>query len=282
MAARRLPARSGVIVNCAAPTGPPLRRDGRRDVTPAPPSGIARTPVAPTRRRIVRGAPAGIALALAGCAGTPPIAPPPGAEPLPPPSLRPGDRWYYQRVNLYNGASEGAAVAQVLTTAPELRVALQLPGREQPLIERYVDAWTVLDDAGWDHPVRFESPMPVVPPGARAGQRLSTHATYRSEASSERLDWRQRLQVTGWERIRVPAGSFDALRIERLIHFRHPDPFRFDPNREDVIWYAPAVGRWVLREWTGDYMSGGPTPRGSRTLEERTRWLLTAWEPASR
>jgi hypothetical protein len=241
-----------------------------------------RSPLSPARRRAVLALPAALALGVAGCAGVPAIPPPPGAEPLPTPVLRVGDRWRYQLVNLFNGGIDGEAVVQVTAVAPEIRLSVTLPGRDQPLEERYTDPWTVLADAGFDHRITFETPVPVVPPGAHTGQRLFTRARYRADVSADRLDWQQRLRVTGWQRVQVPAGGFDALRIERLITFRHPDVFRYDPNRQDVVWYAPAVGRWVLREWTGDYMSGGPTPRSGRTLEERTRWQLLAWEPAAR
>jgi hypothetical protein len=58
--------------------------------------------------------------------------------------------------------------------------------------------------------------------------------------------------------------------------------FRFDPLRTDTLWYAPEVGRWVMREWTGNYMSGGPQPMRSRSLEDWVQWQLSAWEPAKR
>jgi len=241
-----------------------------------------RPPASPTRRRAVLATPAALALGATGCAAIPAVAPPPGAEPLPAPVLRVGDRWRYELVNLYNGGIDGEAVVQVAALAPEIRLTVALPGREPPLEERYADAWTVLADAGYDHRIVFETPVPVVPPGARTGQRLFTRTRYRADGWSDRLAWQQRLHVTGWQSVQVPAGRFDALRIERLITFRHPDLFRDDPHRLDVIWYAPAVGRWVLREWTGDYMSGGPSPYAARSLEERTRWQLLAWEPATR
>jgi hypothetical protein len=72
------------------------------------------------------------------------------------------------------------------------------------------------------------------------------------------------------------------LRIVRLINFEHPDVFRYSPERTDIAWYAPQVGRWVKREWTGDYMSGGPTSLRGRTREDWVNWQLTAYQPAPR
>jgi hypothetical protein len=125
--------------------------------------------------------------------------------------------------------------------------------------------------------------MPVVPQGARTGLNLRSNTRYTTTpTTSSAYAWSQRLSVEGWERVTVPAGSFDALRIVRLINFEHPDVFRYSPERTDIAWYAPQVGRWVKREWTGDYMSGGPTSLRGRTREDWVNWQLTAYQPAPR
>lgn len=244
---------------------------------------------APARRRIVGGlitAPAWTGVALgalgAGCAGLPAVPAPAGAEPLPQPALRVGDRWRYRLTDLYTGATVGEAQVDLVAAAPELRLRVDRGDGRPALEERYADAWTVVAETIYDAPLRFEAPMPVVPPGARAGLRSSSRTRYHSEYASRALDWSQRLRVVGWERVEVPAGTFDALRIERMIDFAHPDFFRFGAERVDVLWYAPQVGRWVLREWTGSYMPGSPVPQRGRAREERTRWSLVAWQPAGR
>ena len=240
------------------------------------------SPHDPSRRRAVRGllvAPAWAGLALgAGCASRSAVPPPVGADPLPAPVLRVGDRWRYRLTNLYNGGTIGETLVEVSAVSPEIRLRVD-PGQDQPVLEeRYADAWTVIAESIYDAPMVFEAPMPVVPPGARAGQSMASRTRYRSAFAGEPLDWAQRLRVVGWERVAVPAGTFDALRIERLIDFRHPDFFRYLPERIDVLWYAPEVGRWVQREWTGTYMPGSPVPRAGRAREDRVRWTLTGWQ----
>ncbi len=240
----------------------------------------------PSRRRAMRGllalpAWAGVA-AVAGCASPSAVPPPAGADPLPPPALRVGDRWRYRLTNLYNGGTVGETAVEVVSTSPEIRLRVD-PGGGQPVLEeRYADAWTVVAESIYDAPMVFDAPMPVVPPGARAGQSIASRTRYRSEFSSQPLEWAQRLRVVGWERVSVPAGTFDALRIERLVDFRHPDFFRYLPDRIDVLWYSPEVRRWVQREWTGTYMPGSPVPRQGRAREDYTRWSLTGWTPAGR
>ncbi len=238
----------------------------------------------PFRRRAVRGllaAPAWAGLAfVAGCASPSAVPPPAGADPLPVPTLRVGDRWRYRLTNLYNGGTIGETLVEVTAVAPEIRLRVD-PGQGQPVLEeRYANPWTVIAETIYDAPMVFDAPMPVVPPAARAGQAIASRTRYRSAFSSEPLDWAQRLRVVGWERVAVPAGTFDALRIERLVDFRHPDFFRYLPERVDVLWYAPEVGRWVQREWTGTYMPGTPVTRAGRAREDRVRWALTGWQPA--
>ena len=224
----------------------------------------------------------GSGLLGAGCASRMSVPAPAGAEPLPVPVLGVGDRWRYRLINRYNGSTVGETTVEVLEVAPEIRLRVD-PGNGRPVLEeRWANPWTVILETIYDAPMAFETPVPVVPPGARAGQGLTSASRYRSERSSSVLGWQQRLRVVGWERVQVPAGSFDALRIERFATYQHPDIFRYAPERIDTLWYSPQVGRWVVREWTGSYLPGSPGGRGSRALEDWVRWELTAWEPAKR
>jgi hypothetical protein len=131
-------------------------------------------------------------------------------------------------------------------------------------------------------PIRFSTPMPVVPQGSSSGMNLKSDTRYMTPSSGTEFTWSQRLSVQGWEKVTVPAGSFDALRIVRQIDFVHPDFFRSYSTRIDTSWYAPQVGRWVKRDWTGSYISPDLMPRGGRAREDWIDWQLTAYEPAPR
>jgi hypothetical protein len=250
--------------------------------------GAERGPALP-RRRIAGGliavpawlAGGAAALGAAGCASPGAVPAPPGAEPLPVPALRRGDRWRYRLIDRYNGGIVGERAVEVVATEPELRLRIDAGDGAPPLEERWSRPWVASVDAGFDHPVAFEAEVPVVPPGLRAGDRTTTSTRYRSERASRTLFWTQRLRATGWERITVPAGTFDALRVERTIQFEHPDEFRLSPDRSEVLWVSPRVGRWVAREWTGTFMPGSPSGRAGRAREEWVRWELTGWQVAS-
>jgi hypothetical protein len=209
---------------------------------------------------------------------------PAGLETLPVPTLRIGDRWRYVLINRYNNIPIGEVAVQVTEVAPLIRLSIDRGADKPPLEEICTDPWSVLLETIYTgEPIRFNTPMPVVPRGASTGMNLKSDTRYTTTpVSGSNYAWSQRLSVQGWEKVTVPAGSFDALRIVRLINFEHPDIFRYFPERTDTAWYAPQVGRWIKREWTGDYMSGGPTSARNRTREDWVTWQLTAYEPTAR
>jgi hypothetical protein len=136
-----------------------------------------------------------------------------------------------------------------------------------------VDAWTVITESTFDRPMTYEAPMPVVPPAGQRGTLLST-THYRVADWNDRLRWQQRLWVDRLETVQVPAGRFDSVRIVRVIAFQHADTFRLGSERVDTLWYAPAVKRWVLRDWRGDFMPGAPTHRFGRFEDDRVAYRL--------
>jgi hypothetical protein len=63
--------------------------------------------------------------------------------------------------------------------------------------------------------------------------------------------------VLGWERIRVPAGEFDALKVRRYVFL---DYWRSKVKGQSIIredeWYAPSLGKIAKRETTSRYLDG--------------------------
>jgi hypothetical protein len=247
-------------------------------------------PIDRSRRRAI-GAGLGLPVALSamsvlgsGCASPSAMPAPAGLDPLPVPTLRIGDRWRYVLINRYNNLAMGEVTVQVTAVTPLIRLSIDR-GADKPLVEEiYTDPWSVLLESIYSgEPIRFNAPMPVVPQGASTGLSLKSDTRYTTApVTSNEYAWSQRLSVQGWEKVTVPAGSFDALRIVRLIDFVHPDLFRNYPTRTDIAWYSPQVGRWVKRDWTGDYLTPDLAPRGGRAREDWIDWQLTAHEPAPR
>ncbi len=253
-------------------------------LSPAPPpltgASSEDAPVAdPGRRHWLRVAAASpAALLLGACATSPAFLPGPPTPP-PAPVARVGQRWRYQQINRYNGQSLGIHVHTVTQVDGE-RIVVTITDGDGATVgqERYEAPWRVIDDLGFDMPQHFAQPVPRLPAVLRAGARESLSTTYQVPGNSSSLFWRQWLSAPGWERITVPAGTYDCLRIERLIQFRHSDMFREWPERQETIWYAPAVERWVLREWTGIYYWPGRPP--TRLREDWITSRLIDYTPA--
>jgi len=244
------------------------------------------------RRRLLL---AGAALPAA-CAQVPLLPPP--ATPPPPPRVSVGQRWRYETIDLFRRARVGELSAEVVRNGSEASNGAlpagmpRPPGYAAPLIvaltdergapigeEQWARPWDVIVDLSYDMPQIFEAPMPLLPDRLEPGARRNDVTFYRVPNASGRFWWDQRLRAIGWERVEVPAGRFDALRVERFINFQHSDTWREHPFRVDTLWYAPEVGRWVQREWTGRYR----WPGGRRPVEadeDRVRWRLLEWRNA--
>jgi hypothetical protein len=60
-------------------------------------------------------------------------------------------------------------------------------------------------------------------------------------------------KVLGSERIRVPAGEFDTVKIRRLVYPGDWDYFLMETKIVETEWYAPALGRAVRTEIRSEY-----------------------------
>jgi hypothetical protein len=245
-------------------------------------SSDAPSPPDRLRRRLLL---AGAALPAA-CAAPASRLPPPSEVP-PPPRVTVGQRWRYETIDLYRGERIDVLHAEVLRADPPVDMRPGLPivrGTDAPLVvalsnergplgeELYTRSWDIVHELTFDAPQTYEAPMPLLPDRLEPGSRRRDATHYTVPNSSYRHYWRQSLRAMGWERVVVPAGSFDALRIERQIDFGHWDSWRELPRRIDILWYAPQIGRWVQREWTGQYR--WPSRRPVEVNEDRIRWRL--------
>ncbi len=60
--------------------------------------------------------------------------------------------------------------------------------------------------------------------------------------------------VLGMERISVPGGSFDTIKVRRRVYAGDSEGFRLETNIIETDWYSPQLGRPVRSESTSSYM----------------------------
>jgi len=155
-----------------------------------------------------------------------------------------------------------------------------IPRRELPtgpLPSEIQDPWgAILVDPHWSQVQVYETSIPLWPTQLVPGWKTHINTKYKTPSNEAGLPWDQTMAAHGWEMISVPAGQFRALKFTNLVNFRSVDFSRSACQRQETVWFAPEVGRWVARESTGVYYiddSSVDTPYD----EPGYRWELLAW-----
>jgi len=175
----------------------------------------------------------------------------------PPTAQRPeiGRVWRYHEVDLFSGRVSAEVSARVSATdTGSTRIEVATADGQQRGIEVWVDPRSLRADPYPPPAMSFEEPVPLLPPLLQPGSTAWGGSNYRSPGDPLRYWWSVRVRALRWERVLVPAGRFEALVVERQIAFEHPDRFRTDSRRAELLWWAPAVNRWVRRDCRETYL----------------------------
>ncbi|MBU0586941.1 MAG: hypothetical protein KKA88_00095 [Gammaproteobacteria bacterium] len=203
------------------------------------------------------------------------IAPPPGVPSIRQPAL--GQSWTYQKFNIYNGERLAVEREEVIALSPRIVIRRQTE-TGQVLPEEQQAKWGhVLREPVWDYVLNLEQPLAHWPETLALGATAMLNTHYLMDGGSYRYWINVHARVMAWERIQVPAGSFNTLRIEKFIRLQHQDFGRVETIRREVLWLAPEVGRWVARETRGDFKTTG-LQGDSYGREDYLRWELSAWQ----
>jgi hypothetical protein len=234
---------------------------------------MSHRPIAARRSLLLAGA----GTLLAGCATPASVPAPAGAGTVP--TVRVGDRWRYAQIDLYRNERTTELTMDVAEVAPQLRVRVTDASGMSRQDEIYASPWRVIQEPAYGDPIVFRVPTPVLPARLDTGGSERVVNEFRTLARDQWFFWSEWVDAQGWEKIRVPAGEFVALRVLRRIAFEDPDPFRLNSVRDETLWYAPQVNRWVRREWTGRYRWPGMW-REPPLREDSIAWELLEYRPA--
>lgn len=244
-----------------------------------------------TRRRFVLSA---AAVPLSGvCRGANGII---GAAVVRPPAV--GQSWVYAKHDLFTRKKITEETNYISASAT--RVDLQVhadPAAELEAVEPSWDAdwwrkrlgnytgappsevhqpWGMIwIDPHWEELQVYENPLPLWPLQLHPGWSITVYTPYETPQNpDEPLPWQLTMHAHGWESLAVPAGRFTALRYHNLINFRFTSVSeRVSAQREEKIWFAPEIGRWVARESWGTFYQDV----GERFRESSFRWELLSW-----
>jgi hypothetical protein len=216
----------------------------------------------------------------AGCAIQPlgPVRTEPLANPAAAPEIRPaapGQSWTYQKLNSYNSALVATEQEEVVAVEPRIIIRRKTPAG-LVLPEEHHKQWgQVLRDPAWDFVQNYQEPVPVWPQSLAPGSASQLNTHYQLDNFSFPYWISVHTVVKAWERIHLPRGDFNALRIEKMIRLQHSDVTRLETLRMDTIWLVPEIGRWAAREISGQYRMPGKF--GNIGYENSFRWELSAW-----
>jgi hypothetical protein len=196
-----------------------------------------------------------LVLLLAGCAAPLSQVPPSGMPAaVPAPDIRVGDVWTYHVRDGFTGTARGEQRHEVVEVSGDyVRVA--------GILER--GDGTQLYDRAWNwlrRPATNLQTFEYAPAyqafafPLAAGKRWHQRLVATDPADGRRFPVWIDGAVVGWERVKVPAGEFDALKVERTVYFEYWEyAVRGRSRIRETEWYAPAAKQAVRKEARSQY-----------------------------
>lgn len=195
---------------------------------------------------------------LAACASPLPQTPPAGTPAtVTAPEIGVGDTWTYRVRDGYTNLERGNQSYRVTHASPDrISVAVSGGGRLDET-QVYNREWNWLR-----HPATNLQTFDYSPAYAAlafplaAGKRWQARIMATDPGDGRRFPVWIDGTVLGWERVKVPAGEFDALKIERIVYIEYWEyTVRGRSEIREYEWYAPAAKQAVRREASSQYLS---------------------------
>ncbi|MBM3356358.1 MAG: hypothetical protein FJY54_01330 [Betaproteobacteria bacterium] len=162
------------------------------------------------------------------------------------PDIRVGDESRYSLHDGYTKLPRGTLEYQVTAIKGDtVTVHVQHDGRAST--ELYTRDWNWRERPMTNlQSLRYQPAYPALPFPLAAGKTWRAYVNATDPATGEVNQVRIDGRVLGWDRVKVPAGEFDALKVERLVFAGNHDYFRSQEYITEVDWYAPRLG-WIVK-----------------------------------
>jgi DUF3108-like len=176
-----------------------------------------------------------------------------------------GDTYVYRISNGYNHEIRGTInyrVEKVDADRIEVAVTTDTPSLGLARTEVYTKQGNWLRHPLANHDqlrdYEFASALPVYADGGSWSVRVDAVDPATGKSNSVRVDG----EVLGSERITVPAGTFDTIKIMRRVYAGDWDGFKRETHIAEIDWYAPALGRPVKSETKSSWQDLSRCSRG--------------------
>lgn len=193
-------------------------------------------------------------LLTVGCATPLPQVPPAGMPArIDAPAIRAGTGSKYSLHDGYTKLARGTIDLRVdAVQGDTVTVKRVHEGRES--VQRYTRDWN------WrERPMtnlqnfRYDPPYPALPFPLEAGKTWQAFVKATDPATGKVNKVRIDGKVVGWERIKVPAGEFDTIVVQRTVYAGNEDYERGEENISEVDWYSPRLGTVVRHSSASSY-----------------------------
>lgn len=174
-----------------------------------------------------------------------------------------GDTYVYQLVNGYNNEVRAQLRYEVTGVEGDRTRFTVTPDKAAGGLER-TEVYT--RDGNWlQAPVEshgrqveyaFASAYPAFVYPLEAGKSWSLRVRARVADDPRGRSVRVDGKVVGSERVRVPAGEFEAIKVRRLVYPGDAGNFQSETHIIEFDWYAPALGRVVRSERKSEWQDG--------------------------
>ena len=203
-------------------------------------------------------------------------------QPQPIPQMRAprvGQEWVYQVRNVFNQEIIDTITEKVVSVGNEVRIA-RTSAKTGSLPDEIQSPWGfVTQDPHWRPAQIFTKPIPLWPPQLSAGWNGFFTTQYQVLSYPDgKYYWGLGMTALQWERIKTPAGEFLALQVHNdMPNFVSSDVFRLGNERQEDLWIAPEIGRWVIRRSFGRYITAG-VYWPNAYWEDYLQWELISWK----
>ena len=213
--------------------------------------------------------------ALTACAAGPSYVPQgaPAAVVAAPPRV--GDFWEYFVRDGYTGAPRGTFRFEVVQADPANTLVDVY--RDGQRVDAYVYA------AGWNprempltnlQRFRYEPPFAAYEYPLEPGKVWYRVVNSTDPAKGKTFRTHVQAKVAGWERVHVPAGDFDALKVVRYVFAGNQEFFNSQEEIVQTDWFAPAVNQVIRSEGTSRHVDTSRSGGGRKPLVVHGDWLI--------
>jgi hypothetical protein len=163
------------------------------------------------------------------------------------PDIHVGDRWSWQHTNGLANEMDFTQIQDIVeVSANEIRTRVRVKGKPGSAIATYTREWNPIDVVSARYaPYLKDFAFPL-----EIGKKWEGNADKMLFSNGKHGKFSLKGEVVAFEKVTVPAGTFDAYKINVVLDASSTDEDANIGNTIETYWYVPSVKRYVKLENT--------------------------------